>query len=1099
MDLTKLIRRRKADRDGEQKAGLKQPLFQEWQRRNPEIEGYVQPTRWFIILQFIIRALKDFDQQAAEDFLDHHLPGLLDKSLSETAATTALMDLRELLSDYVAEETPFDSEIRNLRLARLDSLFKLIVNRLSVLLPKEAPSPPAPDIIVPPPLEPPASVTDDISQLIEATVTIPPLQRLAFHIEGSRFRGACETNESFLKWTGLNQSEALPNPDWQHLIHPEDYKRISSQVTEFAHRRQPLYELKYRLRKADDNWQHVQEMGRIVYDPSGLPSQCTGLVIPLNGEDGQQLQNFPRRALLEEIIAPEEDFVMAISPEGNLQYLSARLQQHLPNYSEAAFGNPARPFPEALGQSNRLIAENFWEAYTRDPQPGQKFLLKLDQSTQQPPVTLEFTACELPDTFPNQQIILFGSPLQSRQQLSQMSARLQLLSEISRDFHQIKDLNVFYKQMLAHIQRLIPRAQAAAILIRTPHGYTYGIGNGYDQQNLTKKLLLTRSLSFSPKETNSTDYLIEDPDIHNEIAGNLQLRDINDNDDTHFSPGGQLLGAIRIRNIAHTILQIGVTDGGRAFDDTDRLLLAYVVQQASFALHHHLTAYKLQENEVNYCALLEQSPLAIFILQQDQLKLYNQKFINLLQIRDKDDFNGDIWLNVHPEDLAAVKEKIAESGRNPGENELEFRLLDSQRQTINCLGIFTQIQYNRKPAVICEILDITRQRRLENQLLQAQKMETLGTLATGIAHDFNNILGTIIPGAQLIANAPDAPETSIRADIIYKMARRAASLTQQLLSYAQLNEEQAIICNLNGVVLEARELFESTIGPNIQVHYALEDGLPNITGDRNQYTQMLLNLVVNARDAMPDGGEIYISTRQTAVAAEQGKNQQLPAGKYLELIVRDTGEGIPREIRRKIFQPFFSTKTDAVGSGMGLSIVYGILKKHGGYILLKSSKGEGSAFKIYLPLSKQVKQEIDKPPAATSTETDSPAKTVFIIDDEENLRDVLKGMLKLEGHQHLEADSGKSALQLYKAHQDKIDLIILDYGLKDMNGREVFQGLRKINPTANVMICSGYGKQHEVLTLIQEYGLPFMPKPFTLEMLTAKLKSLFSLNETDAE
>lgn len=511
--------------------------------------------------------------------------------------------------------------------------------------------------------------------------------------------------------------------------------------------------------------------------------------------------------------------------------------------------------------------------------------------------------------------------------------------------------------------------------------------------------------------------------------------------------------------------------------NTEPAKVLYTITESPFSLDSQRWQ-QLQEAEKNYLALFESSSRAICITRQDRLVSFNRAFLSLLGTTAKAAEQGVIWDYLDPAEHSETRQRLAQLSGTTEIWEGELRLRTGRGETVPCAATWIGIQQDGEAAVLWEIADLSRPRALEQQLLQAQKMETLGNLAAGIAHDFNNTLGAIIPAAQLLMENPIHPETGQRARLIFHMAQRAAALNRYLLSYTQLAGERKETIDLNALIQESRELLKKIVSPLITIEYALEEDLPNIIGERNQLLQVLVNLALNAGEAMPRGGKIFISTQRRVIPHKAEPYRAVKPGVYVEMTVRDTGPGIPKEIRNKIFQPFFTTKSAGGSSGLGLSVVYGILKKHEGYITLQSAENQGSAFKVLLPAAGEKSSAASpEPPSRAGVK----ALNLLVVDDEVYLREVLASMARHLGHRCVEAASGKEAIIAYKDNPTAFDLVILDYAMPDLNGKETYLALKRFNPALRVILCTGYGERREVADLARDPGVHFLPKPFTIE------------------
>jgi two-component system cell cycle sensor histidine kinase/response regulator CckA len=386
--------------------------------------------------------------------------------------------------------------------------------------------------------------------------------------------------------------------------------------------------------------------------------------------------------------------------------------------------------------------------------------------------------------------------------------------------------------------------------------------------------------------------------------------------------------------------------------------------------------------------------------------------------------------------------------------------------------------------------DITEHRRLEEQFRQAQKMEAVGRLAGGVAHDFNNILTAILGYAELlIAELP--PESTHLADAaeIRTAAQRAAGLTRQLLAFSRQQVLQPTVLSVNDVVEDVEKLLRRVLGEDVTVRAALEPDVGNIRADAGQLEQVLMNLAVNARDAMGGGGKLTIETANTELSEGYAEaHQPVAAGRYVMLAVTDTGTGISPEIRSRIFEPFFTTKERGKGTGLGLSTVYGIVKQSGGYIWVYSEPGRGTTFKIYLP---RVDAPVESPPPARLVAgTPVGTETILLAEDDEQLRKLVRGLLDRMGYQVLAAATAEEALARAAEHSGRIHLLLTDVVMPGAGGHQLAGRLAEVRPETRTLFMSGYTDAAIVDHGILERGLHYLQKPFTPSVLARRLRDV---------
>jgi PAS domain S-box-containing protein len=388
------------------------------------------------------------------------------------------------------------------------------------------------------------------------------------------------------------------------------------------------------------------------------------------------------------------------------------------------------------------------------------------------------------------------------------------------------------------------------------------------------------------------------------------------------------------------------------------------------------------------------------------------------------------------------------------------------------------------------VQDITERKQLEEQFRQSQKMEAVGKLAGGIAHDFNNLLTAIMGYSEMLLARGVAEELRLgHAQQIKKAAERAASLTHQLLAYSRKQVLQARVINLNEVVGEMNGLLRRVIGEDVELATELDPGLWKVKADPNQIEQALMNMAVNSRDAMPGGGRLTITTSnrvldETAVRAYP----EFACGDYVELRVADTGQGMEEEVRERIFEPFFTTKRIGEGTGLGLSMVFGVVKQSGGNISVTSRPHAGTSFEILLPRSQEGETDKGRRVSETMLEIRG-SETILLVEDDPDVRGLVRETLSTRGYQVLEAADGHAALALSAGFAGQIDLLLSDLIMPRMGGRELAERLCRLRPTLRVVFMSGYADDALRGTVVQAPLMAFIEKPFTSASLCARIRS----------
>ena len=379
--------------------------------------------------------------------------------------------------------------------------------------------------------------------------------------------------------------------------------------------------------------------------------------------------------------------------------------------------------------------------------------------------------------------------------------------------------------------------------------------------------------------------------------------------------------------------------------------------------------------------------------------------------------------------------------------------------------------------------DITVKKKLMAQLQKAQKFESIGTLAGGIAHDFNNLLMNIQGNTSLMLMDIDSYHPHYeRLKSIEKQIQGGANLTRQLLGYASKGRYEVKPTNLNQIIEETSRTFGRT-RKQITIHRNMAEDLFAIEADQGQIEQILLNLFINASDALPGGGDLYIETNNVTDKDMKSRLYKSKAGNYVKLTVRDTGKGMDKITMERIFDPFFTTKEMGRGTGLGLASVYGIIKAHGGYIDVESKMNQGTTFEIYLPSTTKKVDRVTK----DSEKLIKQSGTVLLVDDEAAVREVCISILEKIGYRVLSAKDGEEVLELYRNNKDEIDIVLLDMIMPNMSGGEIYDRLKEINPEIKVLLSSGYSIDGEATEILNRGCDGFIQKPFDIKKLSAKI------------
>jgi len=527
------------------------------------------------------------------------------------------------------------------------------------------------------------------------------------------------------------------------------------------------------------------------------------------------------------------------------------------------------------------------------------------------------------------------------------------------------------------------------------------------------------------------------------------------------------------------------------YGEGDKEILTFVARQVASAVEIKRNEQALRRSEARYRSLVQSSVYGIYRSSLEGRFLdVNPALITMLGYASPEevlllDPENDVF--AQPEEHERLIDEFRRTGRLDG-FEVKWKRKDGGAITVRISG--RAVSSADEPADVLEAIaeDVTDRRALEDQFRQAQKMEAVGRLAGGVAHDFNNLLMVISGYAEVILGQMDpASPLHEKGRAIQLAADRATTLTRQLLAFSRKQLLELKVVDVNAIVQDMERLLRPLIGENIELVTNLTPEAAHTRADAGQLEQVIMNLVVNAKDAMPGGGKLTLRTDNIVLDENHRRGQQfIRPGNYVTLLVSDTGMGMDRETQSRIFEPFFTTKEKGKGTGLGLSTVYGIVKQTGGYVVVQSELGRGTTFHIYLPLVEGAaeKHSVAVPEAVGGTET------ILLVEDEESVRQLVRDTLLAKGYQVLEAENGEAGLAAAARHQGKIDLVITDVVMPGMGGREMVKQLIEAHPGTRVLYLSGYTEDAIISDGSIEKGTAFLQKPFTLQSLSRKVREV---------
>ncbi len=505
---------------------------------------------------------------------------------------------------------------------------------------------------------------------------------------------------------------------------------------------------------------------------------------------------------------------------------------------------------------------------------------------------------------------------------------------------------------------------------------------------------------------------------------------------------------------------------------------------------------RLLESEEQYRLLFDSNPQPMWVYDLETMAFLA---VNHAAVNHYGYSHGE-FLNMTIRDIGRFEEaqlreehgvpRPAESDRKASQSPRVWTHRKKDGSLIDVEIAVGSIEFRGRRAGLVLVTDVTERKRLETQLLQSQKMDSVGRLAGGVAHDFNNLLGVITGYGELLAGRlPNDPQLKRYVSDILKAAERAAGLTRQLLAFSRKQVLQPRVLDLNAVVAEMEKMLRRLIGEDVHLITVFDEGLEGVQADPGQMEQVLMTLAVNARDAMPRGGRLTIETANVDLDVTYARSRPgVQPGPHVMLAVSDTGHGMEPEVLGHIFEPFFTTKEAGKGTGLGLATVHGIVKQSGGHIFVYSERGQGTTFKIYLP--RVGAEKVAETPATPQAEEHRGSETVLLVEDEESLRGIVRECLEASGYNVIEARNAGHALELGDGHPASIHLLITDVIMPGMSGSQLAAAFTASHAETKVLYMSGYTDDAVVLHGVLAADVSFLQKPFTTEALARKVREV---------
>ncbi len=530
-------------------------------------------------------------------------------------------------------------------------------------------------------------------------------------------------------------------------------------------------------------------------------------------------------------------------------------------------------------------------------------------------------------------------------------------------------------------------------------------------------------------------------------------------------------------------------------------LISSATHLAVLAIEHDRARAELSAAEARYQSLVERLPAITYIAElgtNGRWHYVSPQIESILGFKPGEWLaNPNNWIDhIHPEDRAVAMAAEEEFVRNRKLFFAEYRMFarDGRMLWFRDEAVLLEPNPDQQPMMQGVLYDITEHKNLEDQLRHSQKMEAVGQLAGGIAHDFNNLLMLIQAHNSRLRERLSTSDSEARQDSqqIEQAVIRAAALTRQLLAFSRKQVLRAIVLDLNAVVYDAAKMLERLIEKGVEMQLRLDPGLHRIKADPVQIEQVIFNLAVNARDAMPNGGTLTIATHNAEVGPSRTRDRRgMPPGEYVVLTVSDTGIGMDTSTQAHIFEPFFTTKAPGKGTGLGLATVYGVVQQSGGWVCVTSELGRGATFEIYFPRSADA---IETPVAPQNLALPNPSsnnhETILLVEDQDGIRDMAAEFLRRIGYKVLNAEDGVQALEIAAGHPDAIHLLVTDMSMPNMGGRELATSLTQLRPGIPILYMSGHPDHALPSDAGTGSATQVLQKPFALEDMAQKVRSL---------
>jgi PAS domain S-box-containing protein len=678
-------------------------------------------------------------------------------------------------------------------------------------------------------------------------------------------------------------------------------------------------------------------------------------------------------------------------------------------------------------------------------------------------------------------VVAYFRDVSDRRQADELQAAIY---EISQAAQQADNLDELYVSIHATLSRLMEARNLFIALHDPPSGlvtFPYWVDE-QDERPAARRA--GRGLTEYILRTGRP--LLASPEVFADLEARGEVESVG-------SPSIDWLGVpLIVRDQTIGALVVQTYGGGFRYGQRERDILTFVSGQVALAIERKRAEQLLRQSEEQYRTLIDNIQDGVFLLTEGRMIFANRAAGAMVGTDPAAGQGQDFTRFVAPEDRDWVLERYrARLHGREVPRDYELRLLHADGETRIPVNLSVSlISYRGAPALLGTMRDLTERRRLEERLFQSQKYEALGQLAGGIAHDFNNLLMAIQGSGELLRQRlPAAEGVREELEIVQRSTRRAADLTQKLLAFARRQVLEPSRLDLDQVIGQLLPILKRVIPESISIVFEPHGELATIRADRVQLEQILMNLALNSRDAMPNGGELLITTGEAELGDDfTARRPWARSGRFVHLTVRDTGVGIDPDALSHIFEPFYTTKEPGRGFGLGLAVVYGIVKQHGGMIEVTSAPGHGTTIDIYFPPVAQDAEQLEMAPVAV--EASGGSETVLIVEDEAEVRHVLVEALAGLGYTVFEAADGVDALALLKSGEPPVQLVISDVVMPRMGGWELFEAAQRLPHRPRFLFSSGYGESLVDDGLAKGERPALITKPYGIDELARKVREV---------